>query len=618
MTKSTQPLRMGRYEIKSELGRGGMAVVYRAFDPQVKRDVAVKILPIQYLADPEFRIRFEREATTVASLEHSAIVPLYDFGEDASSRQLYFVMRLMTGGSLTERIRRGPISPLEAASIFSRIAPGLDEAHAKGIVHRDLKPGNILFDQRGDPYVSDFGIAKQTGSGPTMTGSIVGTPAYMSPEQARGERDLTGRSDIYSLGVILFEMLTDTTPFQADTPIAIALKHITDPVPHIHQVRPDLPADCQILVDRAMAKDPDLRFASAADFASALTAVARGEAITISNQPSKQKATLPLTAAPIRKAVARPTAKPAPPPRQETSWGGLLLGGIILTLALLAVIAIGGILLAPILFATPTPTPDYAALALATSLASAHNTETQLAGQVAATQQANQQTTASVLLTENVAANTTQQAQLNATSTAIALAQATLDTAAVETANAQATSAALVAATANAAATTQAQLGATKVAFFKDNDVWIVNVDGSGLTQLTADGGAKSNLRWLPAGHSVAYISGRCIQSIDFLTLTTGKLGCFNSSTLLEGFEVSPDGQYFALSVDRITYVGNYVPESLAPLTNYTQLKPLANCMIFSRSATQYLRWAADITKMAIMVIGVSDAGQAADTIQLI
>jgi serine/threonine-protein kinase len=614
---------MGRYEIKGELGRGGMAVVYRALDPQVKREVAVKILPIQYLDDPEFRTRFEREATTVASLEHPAIVPLYDFGEDASSRQLYFVMRLMTGGSLTERVRRSPLTIGEAARIFSRIAPGLDEAHSKGIVHRDLKPGNILFDQRGDPYISDFGIAKQAGGGTTVTSGIVGTPSYMSPEQARGEKELTGRSDIYSLGVILFEILTGTTPFQADTPIAVALKHITDPVPSIHQVRPDLPADCQTVLDRAMAKDPDQRFPNAVAFANALASIARGDPITLStHRPDEQKATIRVGAVPTQKASARPTAQPQPTPRKETSWGGIVVGGLVLTLALVAVLAIGGVLVMPMLLTTPssvpTATTDSAALALATKVAITHNAETQIASQLQATQQFGQQATADAQLTANAGVNSTQESGMNATSTAIALAQATIDTAQLATANAQATTTAIAAATAGAEATTQAQLGAVKVAFFKDNDVWIVNVDGSGLKQLTADGGAKSNLRWLPDGQTVAYISGRCVESVNFMTLATGRFGCFNSSTLLEGFEVSPDGQYFAISVDRITYVGDFAPSSLAPITNYSQLKPLSNCMIFNRSATQYLRWSADMTKMAIMVIGVSDSGLAADTIQLI
>ena len=155
---------------------------------------------------PQFRTRFEREAKTIAMLEHPAIVPVYDFGEEQG--QPYFVMRYMTGGSLTDRMKKGPMPIQDVVHLFDRLSPALDEAHSKGIIHRDLKPGNILFDQYGEPYVSDFGIAKIASTQTNVTGSaIMGTPAYMSPEQAQGE-GIDGRSDIYGLGVILFELLT--------------------------------------------------------------------------------------------------------------------------------------------------------------------------------------------------------------------------------------------------------------------------------------------------------------------------------------------------------------------------------------------------------------------------
>ena len=153
-----EPQKFGRYEIKAEIGRGGMATVYHAYDPRFEREVALKVLPRAMLHDPQFRTRFEREAKTIAMLEHPAIVPVYDFGEEDG--QPYFVMRYMTGGSLTDRMKNGPMTVQEVAHLFERLAPALDEAHAKGIIHRDLKPGNILFDQYGEPYISDFGIAK--------------------------------------------------------------------------------------------------------------------------------------------------------------------------------------------------------------------------------------------------------------------------------------------------------------------------------------------------------------------------------------------------------------------------------------------------------------------------
>src|SRR5574339_624232 len=249
-----QPEKIGLYEIKSELGRGGMATVYRAYDSRFEREVAVKVLPTELLhSDPQFRLRFEREAKIIAQLEHTAIVPVYDVGE--ADGQPYFVMRYMNGGSLSERIKAGGLTIEEAARILGAIAPGLDEARSKGIVHRDIKPSNILFDRRGNPYISDFGIAKLSqAQASSVTGSaIIGTPAYMAPEQASGET-VDGRSDIYALGIILYEMLTGRQPYEADTPMAVAIKHITDPVPQIRLTNPGLPEGMDTIIQKAMAK----------------------------------------------------------------------------------------------------------------------------------------------------------------------------------------------------------------------------------------------------------------------------------------------------------------------------------------------------------------------------
>ncbi len=270
-----EPQKFGRYEIRGEIGRGGMATVYHAYDPRFEREVAIKVLPHEMLHDVQFRTRFEREAKTIAMLEHPAIVPVYDFGEEDG--QPYFVMRYMTGGSLSDRMKVGPMPVQEAARLMTHLAPALDEAHAKGIIHRDLKPGNILFDQYNDPYVSDFGIAKLAESQSNVTGSaIVGTPAYMSPEQAQGE-GIDGRSDIYGLGIILFEMFTGQQPYHGDTPMSVVVKHITDPVPHILDIKPDLPGNLEEVVEKAMAKDRTQRYQTVQALAADLTAVAKGE-----------------------------------------------------------------------------------------------------------------------------------------------------------------------------------------------------------------------------------------------------------------------------------------------------------------------------------------------------
>ncbi|MBM3153334.1 MAG: serine/threonine protein kinase, partial [Chloroflexi bacterium] len=324
--------KIGRYEVRSELGRGGMSTVYCAFDPQMSREVALKVLPRELLHDPQFRARFEREARTIAMLEHPAIVPIYDFGEEDG--QPYFTMRYMTGGSLSERLKKGKLTLQEAARIFDRLAPALDEAHEKNIIHRDLKPGNILFDRLGDPYVSDFGIAKIAESPASYTGSsIIGTPAYMSPEQAQGE-SLDSRSDIYGMGVILFEMLSGRQPYEADTPMGVAVKHITDPVPRLLDANPDLPPAIEPVIQKALAKRKDDRFSNAAELAVALGAVARGESPDLKTSASATRLAQPGTRKSGRKAPEQ-AATVLRPARRKRGLSCLII-------PLLAVVLLGG------------------------------------------------------------------------------------------------------------------------------------------------------------------------------------------------------------------------------------------------------------------------------------
>lgn len=269
------PEQIGRYIIKTELGRGGMATVYRAYDPSFDREVAIKILPREMLHDPQFRARFEREIKLVASLEHPAIVPVYDVGDIEG--QPYYVMRYMTGGSLSDLIAKGKFTIQETAAIISKIAQGLAYAHRKNVVHRDLKPDNILFDENGSPFISDFGIAKLAESGGSLTGSgVIGTPAYMSPEQAQG-KDVDGRSDVYGLGVIIYQMLTGHQPYSADTPMGVVVKHITEPVPEILKDMPHLPPEVDELIKTAMAKDKTKRYENTIELAKALNKIAFGE-----------------------------------------------------------------------------------------------------------------------------------------------------------------------------------------------------------------------------------------------------------------------------------------------------------------------------------------------------
>lgn len=253
-----------------------MAIIYLAHDPSMKRLVAIKLLPRQLTFDPTFRARFQREVEVIAALEHPAIVPVYDFGEQ--DEQPYFVMRYMPGGSLIDRLRYGNISLADSARIVRQIAPALDEAHRKGVIHRDIKPGNILFDGNENAYLSDFGIVKISGDAGTFTGNnILGTPSYMSPELARGDADVDGTSDIYALGILIFRMWAGVLPYTANTPLGIAMKHITEPIPRVLDYKPELPPDCHTLIAISMAKDRKDRFKTATELSLALDRIAEHE-----------------------------------------------------------------------------------------------------------------------------------------------------------------------------------------------------------------------------------------------------------------------------------------------------------------------------------------------------
>ena len=279
----------GRYEIRKRLGKGGMATVYLAHDPRFDREVALKVLPEVFLHDDGFRQRFEREARIIARLEHKAIVPVYDFGEH--NNQPYLVMRHMVGGSLSERLEaRKTLSSHEVLNIVQRIASALDEAHQHGIIHRDLKPGNILFDQHSEAYLADFGIAKLGEATASLTGNtIVGTPAYMSPEQVHGRKSIDGRSDIYTLGIILYELLTGDVPYQADTPVQQMMAHVLEPIPDLPSADDwEMPEECSDVIRKALSKEPDQRHNTASELAFELTEALGGstDQIVIKRAPS--------------------------------------------------------------------------------------------------------------------------------------------------------------------------------------------------------------------------------------------------------------------------------------------------------------------------------------------
>ena len=255
---------LGQYQLIEEIGRGGMSHIYRAYQSSVKREVAIKILSPILQSDPNLVERFNREVEVVAALQHPHIVPVYDFGEQ--SELLYIAMAYVRGGTLGTLIQQLPsgMSLQEVLHIISDVAEGLDYAHAKGIIHRDLKPGNILLDERKNPYIADFGLAKvlEQSQNITLGTGLFGTPAYMAPETTT-RTQVSHQADIYSLGVILFEMLTGQKPYQAKTIGGLISAHINEKIPNILALRPDLPEATQSVIERALAKDPADRYQSA-------------------------------------------------------------------------------------------------------------------------------------------------------------------------------------------------------------------------------------------------------------------------------------------------------------------------------------------------------------------
>lgn len=268
--------KLGQYEIIALLGSGGMASVYRARQLNIRREVAIKVIKPDLIEREEFVKRFEREAETVATLSHPHIVKMFDYGHHADL--VYLVMELLTGGSLAELIWKGPISTPQVTQQIEQIGSALDYAHRRGIVHRDLKPQNVLLDEGGNVFLTDFGIAKlvKDSTRLTQTGATMGTPAYMAPEQWQGDI-LDARTDLYSLGIMLYEMLTGKLPFNADTPASMMYYHLQGTPASIRSIRSDLPPGIEPVLLKALAKDRYQRFASAGELVVAFKAALSGQ-----------------------------------------------------------------------------------------------------------------------------------------------------------------------------------------------------------------------------------------------------------------------------------------------------------------------------------------------------
>ncbi len=335
---------LGQFHIRRELGRGGMAVVYEAYQPALQRTVALKVLPPTLSHDTAFMQRFQQEAIAAAGLRHPNIVTIYDVG--TQEPYSFIVMEYLEGRSLADTIRsRGPLPLTRAVKILEQVAQALDYAHQRGFVHRDIKPGNIMVGPDDHATLTDFGIAKaRTSARLTQTGTLIGTPEYMAPEQIRGE-ELDQRADIYALGIVAYEMLTGRVPFSGDT-ATVLYKHVHEPVPPLTQLLPHVPPHVVAAIGRALSKDPAQRFRSASEFVAALTGPG-----TPSVAAPPTPASIPVTALP-----PHPYATPAQPiyapPRTAQQAGGLpgwivwLLGGagaalLLCAIATIAIMVIG-------------------------------------------------------------------------------------------------------------------------------------------------------------------------------------------------------------------------------------------------------------------------------------
>jgi serine/threonine-protein kinase len=546
-----QRKRIGRYVIKEEIGHGGMSTIYLAHDPRSNRDVAVKILPPYFAHSEQYRERYKREATTIASLEHPAIVPIYDLGEDQG--QPYIVMRYMSGGSLADRLKEGATPLNDVKTIVSRIATALDAAHAQGIVHRDIKPDNILYDSYGTVFLTDFGLARlreAPGLQNISDGFIMGTPAYMSPEQIQGQKELDGRSDIYSLAVVLYHMLTGKQPYVGATAASVMMMHLINPVPSVYEKDDSLPPALQSVLNIAMAKEPKDRYQTAGEMAKALEEVIEEyilsaeaeakeesreeEAVRVPPTDWSKKATPIITMrfpelqdeAPVAELV--PEVAPEARPRRAApgrltfpawSWWAaalVLVGGMIL---------LGSRLMTP---AGATP--------------------------AGSTQSQTSSGEAPILSPSPV----------------------------------------------------PVVGGADQIAFSSRGEIWISNIDGSHAQQLTRDGTEKNSLQWAPGGKAVLYTSAECIRSFDLETRQAGNVVCFTGESSILAFQLSPDGQQIAISPnEQELYLVRFDLRRLGEIEAVNELTSLAECEAFApyRSADplKSFRWAPGGLRLAIL-----------------
>jgi serine/threonine protein kinase len=334
---------VGPYRIVEQLGSGGMATVFKAYHASLDRYVAIKVLHPAFKQDPNFLSRFQREARIVARLQHPAIVPVYDFNEHAG--QPYLVMRFIEGETLKARLSKGDLPLHEVLRVLHPVGEALQYAHGQGVLHRDVKPSNVLLTPDGQVFLADFGLARiaQAGESTLSQDALVGTPQYISPEQARGDADLDMRTDVYSLGVVMYELLIGRVPYQADTPYAVIHDHIYAPLPLPRSIKPGFPEPLERVLLKALAKERDDRYANVAELMAAFESAAQAIISEAPTQIAEQSAVVPppiVPAAAPTLAAGQTSPVLAPESRsrsKKTLWIGLGIGAVIIV-ALIAVL----------------------------------------------------------------------------------------------------------------------------------------------------------------------------------------------------------------------------------------------------------------------------------------
>ncbi len=575
---------IGRYEIKSLIGQGGMSAVYLGYDPRSLREVAIKVLPPYYVHAERFRDRFEREAVMIALLEHPAIVPVYDMGEEDG--QPYIVMRYMSGGSLAEKLKDGPLPLRECMEMYLRLAPAVDTAHARGVIHRDVKPDNLLFDKYNNVFLSDFGLARLReliGFTNISDGSIMGTPAYMSPEQIQGDREIDGRSDIYSLGVVLYQMLCGSVPFSGTTAASVMMMHLINPVPQIHDQNKSLPIGVQAVLDIAMAKNPKDRYQSATDFAKAIQAVTTGVhkrirlqnvATTAPNKPENQSP------------VQLSNKQPVSPNKHSQNTPDKLpqLNG----------------------FKTPVPLQSSNGHQVPqqqeNTLPQQDNIKPSIKAHPGSIQSRLRRFPlwswllgAVVLIILSV--------------TVIQWSRGGFPFSAQSSSTSNSNDPVVQSSPITPASISPTALGqADKLAFIKDSNIWVSDLDGADLIQLTTDGSNKSHLHWSPDGQSIVFTTDNCLNIVGLQTKQVLTLTCVSGIPTISAFDISPDGQNVALGLGQsdlyllpYTQLFHLRQESLPE-----DLPPLSQCSYYAPYNTgdtlKAVNWAQADNQLAVLV----------------